>query len=339
MRKFTAILGMMVVCSVAAVPQTIEDEICSTMLNNQIISYDMVDADTDKSIRAGDPLPLSDDTFDFQALLMDNISGATTLQFSGTVTLDNYILIFTTSDGKTAKLAFEQPVEYARGSNIRFELKTIEDNTKNQWFKSQKGWYLGFTNGNADSYTDGIPCVQLNKMYYAANNLKIYTKPSAGAENYTGAVWKAEDDGYINSYSKNEFTVNGKKGRWYNFTFQAPIKDQWVFVSDGDILTWDEYKKMKDDNVSFPLAKISVGDLMNASENLRLRSQEATSSIIITTMEKGTSVKIVKVGKAETIDGITSNWVQVEVQLNAKDRNGKTIPPGTNGWCYGGYLE
>ena len=333
------ILGTMVLLSITAAAQTVEDEICDTLLNNEIMSYDMVDDDTVKSIRTGDPLPLSDDTFDFEALLMDDISGSTTLQFSGTVTLDNCILTFKTSDGKTAKLAFEQPVEYARGGNIRFELKTIEDNTQNQWFKNQKGWYLGFTNGNADSYTDGIPCVQVNEMYYAANNLKIYTKPSVIAENYTESVWKAGDDGYIYSYSKNEFTVNGKKGRWYYFTFQAPIKNQWVFASDGEILTWDEYKKMKDDKVSFPIVQITVGNLMNTSDNLRLRSQEATSSSVITTMGKGTRVKIVKLGKAETIDGISSNWVQVEIQSNAKDRNGNTIQSGTVGWCYGGYLE
>ena len=43
--------------------------------------------------------------------------------------------------------------------------------------------------------------------------------------------------------------------------------------------------------------------------------------------------------KAENIDGISSNWVKVEVQKGAKDRDGRAIRAGTVGWCYGGYLE
>ena len=84
---------------------------------------------------------------------------------------------------------------------------------------------------------------------------------------------------------------------------------------------------------------VSVNRIMRATDNLRLRKEEATSSAIITTMQKGTMVKILKLGKAETIDGISSNWVQIEVQSGAKDRDGKPITPGTTGWCYGGYLE
>ena len=56
-------------------------------------------------------------------------------------------------------------------------------------------------------------------------------------------------------------------------------------------------------------------------------------------MQKGTAVKIIKSGSQDTIDGITSNWVQVEVQAGSKDRNGKPINAGTTGWCFGGYLE
>ena len=56
-------------------------------------------------------------------------------------------------------------------------------------------------------------------------------------------------------------------------------------------------------------------------------------------MQAGTKVKILELGKVEKIDGISSNWVKVEVQPWAKDRDGKAIKAGTVGWCYGGYLE
>ena len=78
---------------------------------------------------------------------------------------------------------------------------------------------------------------------------------------------------------------------------------------------------------------------MLVTENLKLRSGEATSTQVLTVMSAGTNVKILELGKAETIDGISSNWVKIEVQAGAKDREGKPIKSGTVGWCYGGYLE
>ena len=78
---------------------------------------------------------------------------------------------------------------------------------------------------------------------------------------------------------------------------------------------------------------------MTVRENLKLRSGEATSTQVLTVMSAGTKVKILELGKTETIDGISSNWVKVEVQKGAKDREGKPIKQGTVGWCYGGYLE
>ena len=83
----------------------------------------------------------------------------------------------------------------------------------------------------------------------------------------------------------------------------------------------------------------NLNKLKSVSENLKLRSDEATSSQVLTVMSAGTKVKILELGKAETIDGISSNWVKVEVQANAKDRDGKPIKAGTVGWCYGGYLK
>lgn len=78
---------------------------------------------------------------------------------------------------------------------------------------------------------------------------------------------------------------------------------------------------------------------MTVKENLKLRSGEATSTQVLTVMSAGTKVKILELGKSETIDGITSNWVKVELLADATDRDGNPIEKGTTGWCYGGYLE
>ncbi len=55
-------------------------------------------------------------------------------------------------------------------------------------------------------------------------------------------------------------------------------------------------------------------------------------------MAAGTKVKVLELGKSETIDGIKSNWVKVEV-ISGKDRDGNKLKVGLSGWCYGGYLE
>lgn len=78
--------------------------------------------------------------------------------------------------------------------------------------------------------------------------------------------------------------------------------------------------------------------VMTVSENLKLRSAEATTSTVLNVMVAGTKVKVLELGKAETIDGINSNWVKVEI-ISGKDRSGNIIKSGTTGWCYGGYLE
>lgn len=84
---------------------------------------------------------------------------------------------------------------------------------------------------------------------------------------------------------------------------------------------------------------VAKNKTMTVNENLKLRSGEATSTQVLAVMQAGTKVKILELGKAETIDGISSNWVKIEIQSGAKDKGGKSIKKGTVGWCYGGYLK
>lgn len=74
-------------------------------------------------------------------------------------------------------------------------------------------------------------------------------------------------------------------------------------------------------------------------DSFELRTVELLSSPIVTTLQKGSSVKIKILGKYETIDGIKNRWVYIETQETAKDRDGKELKTGTCGWCFGGYLE
>lgn len=107
----------------------------------------------------------------------------------------------------------------------------------------------------------------------------------------------------------------------------------WPRHADGSC----DYKDERKSAVRKPAP--TAGKLMTVRENLKLRSGEATSTQVLAVMSAGTRVKVLELGKTETIDGISSNWVKVEVLPGAKDKDGKPIRTGTTGWCYGGYLE
>ncbi|MCR5217738.1 MAG: SH3 domain-containing protein [Treponema sp.] len=112
-----------------------------------------------------------------------------------------------------------------------------------------------------------------------------------------------------------------------------------VYTEDSETL--EGYVWLYDivDNTDRKSALMGRTKKMIASENLRLREGEETSSNVLTTMSAGTKVEIVEVGKKDNIDGNESHWVKVEVKSGAKDSEGKDIKAGLQGWCYGGYLK
>ena len=83
----------------------------------------------------------------------------------------------------------------------------------------------------------------------------------------------------------------------------------------------------------------AVGKTATMTENLRLRTDDKTTAKIVTTLAAGTRVKVLAPGREDTIDGIASNWVQVEVPGGAKDKDGNAIEAGMVGWLFGGYLS
>ena len=86
------------------------------------------------------------------------------------------------------------------------------------------------------------------------------------------------------------------------------------------------------------LGKKIVNGVYRAKDNLRLRAKEDISGEIITTMQAGTLVEILSTGKEDTIDGITGDWVKIQVVTTSFDKDDNTIKSGTVGWCFGGYL-
>ena len=132
---------------------------------------------------------------------------------------------------------------------------------------------------------------------------------------------------YLYNNETNELIVE-----LMNVTPEWIEKIQTYFNTGNNVFLSEKEKNNK-------IHTITPNQLKSVNENLKLRSGEATTTPVLTVMSAGTKVKILELGKAETIDGISSNWVKVEVQFGAKDRDGKPIKAGTVGWCYGGYLE
>ena len=166
---------------------------------------------------------------------------------------------------------------------------------------------------------------------------RLYDQPDVDIS-HIGIIINNNIPLYENANSSS--AANGKNYE-NDIVLQKETKGNWSKIQKLDGREgWVETKFINFDNQqSTSFTNVAVNKIMSCNDNLRLRSEEATSSNVITTMQKGTKVKILKLGKAETIDGINSNWVQVEVLSDAKNKDGKEIKSGTIGWCYGGYLE
>ena len=139
-------------------------------------------------------------------------------------------------------------------------------------------------------------------------------------------------DVYINSFDDkiDTFVISSHNVqaalRYTTYEYYDEIKD----------ITWPRHA---DGSCDYETAvRLQSGKHYRASDNLRLRSSGSTAGKPVVTIGKGTQVKVLAVGAEQTIDNLISNWVQVEVQTGAKDRDGKPIAAGTTGWCFGGYL-
>lgn len=313
-------------CILNGFSQSVKAEILSTLEKEPVYRYDEAGETTQIKFEA------SKNGFSFVAA-----STKTKTTYKGTVVLENYTLIFKNGKNVLAKLEFCQPVEYARGAGIRFELITKEDNTKNNWFNAPKGWFLGHDNGTADIVKDDVICNQLNKNFYAKIDFPVYSNPNMTSKNLTTEIWSEGSENFVYAKSKNEFLINNKKGRWIYF---RGTSNGWIFASDDELLSPEDFSDwQRTRKTAVKEEKIFIGNILKTSTHLRLRTEEAKSSTLITTMAQGTKVKILKIGKKDTVEGLNSYWVNVEILPGSSNREGKPIQNGTTGWCFGGYLQ
>ena len=132
---------------------------------------------------------------------------------------------------------------------------------------------------------------------------------------------------------------NGIKIKWAmgGWCFGGVVSDMEEVSESTNAPTTKRAEPSED--AALPKPAPAVGKTATVTENLRLRTDDKTTAEVVTTLAAGTRVKVEAIGKEETIDGITSNWVQVSVFDGAKDKDGNAIEAGTKGWLFGGYLS
>lgn len=233
-----------------------------------------------------------------------------------------------------------------------------------QWFHAQRYYFgdfyfvvFGYFGFNEVDFFAYLEEVSENKLVYTVQ--RMY---SNGSDYKKKTVSVYVNPSFLPLYEKQTpfrviFTIDGDYMNMYTDDiseenlFQTLIRttpeactqiENWIRVDSNDLskVSWPRHAdgSCEYENMEQALQQIAVKGIYRVSENLRLREEEDTSSAIITTMRVGTRVKVLAAGKEETIDGITASWVQVEVQKEARDKDGNTIPAGTTGWCFGGYL-
>lgn len=200
------------------------------------------------------------------------------------------------------------------------------------------------------SFPYGIKTYEVSEIEETANIYRVELLYNDYAddlkkEKFITSIWKSEDKKEIFTFDfQNNFLLvtnvsNNKRQKYLKIPFTEKNNLLEIIKSKKyrPFLYFDEIIKVSTDDSFY--TNVSKNKTMLVNENLKLRSGEASSTQVLVVMQAGTKVKILELGKAETIDGISSNWVKVEVQKGAKDCEGKPIKSGTVGWCYGGYLE
>lgn len=200
------------------------------------------------------------------------------------------------------------------------------------------------------SFPYGIKTYEVSEIEETANIYRVELLYNDYAddlkkEKFITSIWKSEDKKEIFTFDfQNNFLLvtnvsNNKRQKYLKIPFTEKNNLLEIIKSKKyrPFLYFDEIIKVSTDDSFY--TNVSKNKTMLVNENLKLRSGEASSTQVLVVMQAGTKVKILELGKAETIDGISSNWVKIEVQAGAKDRDGKPIKAGTIGWCYGGYLK
>lgn len=101
-----------------------------------------------------------------------------------------------------------------------------------------------------------------------------------------------------------------------------------------DAAAWKNRQVIRD-----KIDSLFVGKTFTTQDNLRLRNGSGTGSETLLTLIKGSRVHVLETGSLDTQENIESCWVKVRTEPGAKNKEGKSIKAGTEGWVFAGFLE
>ena len=224
---------------------------------------------------------------------------------------------------------------YLKVTNIMIGLGIVNDETEHRTYDLNIIDIKKVNHGYDVTVTNGRRIINTMSEIYDIDNWLFSVMPNY--TDYTPYKLLIRFDGdYLNLFLNNLNTPIQTFFKAYTET-QEQIRSL-VKINTVDLsrVTWPRHA---DGTCDYETAvRLQSGKRCRASDNLRLRSSGSTAGKPVVTIGKGTQVKVIAVGAEQTIDNLISNWVQVEVQAGAKDRDGKPIAAGTVGWCLGGYL-
>ncbi len=160
-----------------------------------------------------------------------------------------------------------------------------------------------------------------------------YTSADVGYDGF--AYHYFDDDGvYVYQYQKDEMgnIEENQVYRWVQYG------SRYYFRSISNSLESGEPKGKS------RFGCFTKGSYWNPICRLKLRQSPDRYSRELLLLEAGTLLKVVDVGKRETIDGLSANWVKVEPVNDDKSVEGYVIKnwlpaEATAAWVFGAYLE
>jgi hypothetical protein len=157
-------------------------------------------------------------------------------------------------------------------------------------------------------------------LHHNSNRLRIYV------EGEESPRWELMNAG--KEFIEN-FTKFPNRGHWpgdkdYKSYLAPDIFEPWPVLTLTEIKTLIAGRERQAGSLSGPADE---SRMYRSEFRLRLRSRPDTGGTVLVTIPKGTRVKLLEMGKTETVDGMSAPWVKV------------LLEDGGEGWCFSGYLK
>ena len=179
-----------------------------------------------------------------------------------------------------------------------------------------------------DGRVTGVYCLSVLELKDGKATVRKafdYSMTGNGEKSYeTGYHFFAENGAFVYTYKKDragKVTVNER-----------------TYYAQSNLFEFKEERTFHGEEEARNFVNFKAGEYYTPCCYLKLRSNPGLSSEKIDSLCPGALLQILEVGKTESIDGVDSCWVKVNVVNDARSYEGGSRS-GQNGWVFGGYLR